>query len=127
MRITEKGHHKRSEVRIYQSVFRNALSDLESGEYPSTGELCMDIASLGYAQSLAVDEIFDPKEWNMGVKDRLAARVCESCVVWLDCDKRVQGKVPMDEANPFMVFELDRTLQDYGLVPIVTPTMRYKR
>jgi len=121
----ERGYERRSELRVLQSVLRNALVDLESGEYPTVGRLCEDIASLGYAQDMAVEAVFDTKPWD--IKRRLAARVCESCVSWLGCDKRVWDTMPIDEEDPFMMFERERTVSQHGLVPIVTPTMRYYR
>ncbi len=112
----------RSEVRVFQSIFDNAVFDLNTADYPVSGRLCDDVAMLGYAQNMAIELVFTPNL--SGVRERLASRVCESCVQWLDCNDKVLGQMPMDEVSPFALFEKDRTIQDHGLVPIVTPTMR---
>jgi hypothetical protein len=121
----ERGYERGSELRVLQSVLRNALVDLESGEYPTVGRLCEDIADLGYAQNMAVEAVFDAQRGD--IKRRLAARVCESCISWIGCNKRVLGSMRMDEEDPLMMFEKERTVSQHGLVPIVTPTMRYYR
>lgn len=116
-------HEQKAEIAVLQSIFQNALYDLSLDEYPMSGELCEDIRSLGYAQNIAVESIFD--SFRLGViKKELAARVCESCIQWLDCERKVLGKKPMDEANPFVVFEWDRTISDEGVISPVTTAMK---
>ncbi len=114
----------KSEIRVFQSVLRNAVQDLEDRSYEATltGRLCDDVANLGFAQDMVIQDIFSPR---VGVvKRRLAARVCESCVMWVGCSQRVRGGQRMDENDPFMVFESDRKPSGHGLNSVVTLVMR---
>jgi len=111
-----------SEMRVIQSTLRNAISDLDQYDFPRNGRLCEDISSLGYSQNMAVDEIISPRA--KGLKRELAARVCESCVEWLDCNVRVFGLLKIDPVDPLLIREEDRMPSDEG---IKRSLMRTKR
>jgi hypothetical protein len=102
-----------SEMRVLQSTLRNAISDLDQYDFPRNGRLCEDISSLGYSQNMAVDEVINPR--TRGLKRELAARVCESCVEWLDCEIRVLGLLKIDPVDPLLMREKDRMPSDEGI------------